>query len=316
MQRRYSINKLEANVSLVIITFFASIQYMFLRGVPNNISSFAFLFITSFIGFIILFLVFFSELFRIDYNHIIQCFVLSIESFLYNLFLLLGSKDIDSTTVASVISSYFVFIPILEFTLYKILPKRNTIVSIIFVLIGIPLIIGLNIEGFYNQKIVYLVLADIMIALNIVTISKFVSGSNPAILSMGQLFFTSIIALFSWFIESRINNTIMSLPNEPMFWGSVIFISFFIRGLYTVVQIYAQRYVSPVNVALIFSSEIVMTLLLSGSVYKYIFDEPYYEEITIRKFIGVILMLVGIVMSEIDIPSLFIKNYNERDKIH
>jgi drug/metabolite transporter (DMT)-like permease len=100
----------------------------------------------------------------------------------------------------------------------------------------------------------------------------------------------------------------ISLPKEPMFWGSVIFISFFIRGLYTVVQIYAQRYVTPVNAALIFSSEIIMTLLLSGFVYKYIFTEPYYEVITLQKIIGVTFMLIGILMSEIDIKKIFFKN--------
>jgi drug/metabolite transporter (DMT)-like permease len=146
----------------------------------------------------------------------------------------------------------------------------------------------------------FLLLADIMIALNIITIGRFASGSNPAILAMGQLFFTSLISLFCWLVESKINNTAIMLPREPMFWGSVIFISFFIRGLYTVVQIYAQRYVSPVNAALIFSSEIIMTLLLSGLVYRFIFEEPYYEEITLTKIIGVIFMLVGILMSEID----------------
>ena len=92
-----------------------------------------------------------------------------------------------------------------------------------------------------------------------------------------------------------------------MFWGSVIFISFFIRGLYTVVQIYAQRYVTPVNAALIFSSEIIMTLLLSGIVYKFIFKEQYTESITLSKIIGIIFMLIGILMSEINLIDLLFK---------
>lgn len=281
---------------------------MFLRGVPGYISTFSFLFITSFIGFILLFLIFFGELFRIDKKHFIQCFILSIESFLFNIFLLIGSKDIDSTTVSSVISSYFIFIPIIEYILYKTLPKPKIIISILFVLIGIPLIVGFKIESFSNRRIVFLLLADIMIALNIITIGSFAKGSNPAILSMGQLFFTSLISFICWLVECRINNSMISLPKEPMFWGSVIFISFFIRGLYTVVQIYAQRYVSPVNAALIFSSEIIMTLLLSSFVYKYIFTEPYYERITLQKIVGVSFMLIGILMSEIDFGSIIIKN--------
>ena len=40
-------NKLEANVSLVIITFFAAIQYIFLSAILDTVSHFAFLCITN-----------------------------------------------------------------------------------------------------------------------------------------------------------------------------------------------------------------------------------------------------------------------------
>ena len=59
-------NKLEANVSLVIITFFAAIQYIFLSAIPDTVSHFAFLCITNLIGFLITLAFFFGELFRLD----------------------------------------------------------------------------------------------------------------------------------------------------------------------------------------------------------------------------------------------------------
>ena len=270
-------------------------------------STFQFLFCTASIGFILLMIVFNSELFRIDSKHIFQCFVLAIETFAFNVFLILGSKDMDSTTVSSVVSAYFVFIPIVEYILFKSLPKLNIIMAIIFVLIGIPLIIGLKIENFQNRRMLFLLFADITIALNIITIGHFARGSNPAILGMGQMFFTAIISFICWMVECQIYNKSMIFPSEPIFWGSVIFIGFFIRGLYTVVQTYAQRYVSPVNAALIFSSEIIMTLLLSGFVYTFLFREEYGEKITGTKIVGVILMLIGIIISEIDFKSLFSK---------
>ena len=45
-------NKLEANISLLAITFFAAIQYVFLANIPADVSSFAFLAITNLIGFL------------------------------------------------------------------------------------------------------------------------------------------------------------------------------------------------------------------------------------------------------------------------
>ena len=63
-------NKLEANISLVIITFFAAIQYVFLSGVPDTVSHFSFLCITNLVGFVITLALFFSELFRVDKKQI------------------------------------------------------------------------------------------------------------------------------------------------------------------------------------------------------------------------------------------------------
>ena len=71
-------SKLEANISLVIITFFAAIQYVFLTGVPDTVSHFSFLCITNLIGFVITLALFFTELFRINKKQIVQSLVMSL----------------------------------------------------------------------------------------------------------------------------------------------------------------------------------------------------------------------------------------------
>ena len=217
----------------------------------------------------------------------------------------------DSTTISSVVSAYFIFIPVIEYMLFKTVPKLNIIIAIILVFIGIPLIVGLKAENFQNRRMLFLLLADLTIALNIITIGHFAKGSNPAILGMGQTFFIAIIAYICWIIECRLGKSSMRLPKEPIFWGSAIFIGCFIRAFYTVIQTYAQRYISPVNAALIFSSEIIMTLLFSGFVYRFLFNESYSEVITIPKAIGAMLMLAGILISEIDFTAYIPKKLKE-----
>ncbi len=54
-------NKTEASVSLIIITFFSASQYAFLAGVPDSVSQFSFLFITGLVGFLITFALFFMS---------------------------------------------------------------------------------------------------------------------------------------------------------------------------------------------------------------------------------------------------------------
>lgn len=289
-------NKLEANVSLFIITFFAAIQYPFLAGVPDSVSHFSFLCITNLIGFLLTLALFFSELFRLDKKQIKQSLYLSGLLFGFNVFLLLGSSGVSATVSACVLSGYFVFIPVLGLLLFKQKPERNTLIAIAVVLLGLFFMMNADGRSLLKVHILYLVIADVFFALYIMAAGKFTAGSNPSILAMGQMLFTCMISLLFWIGESFVTNQPMALPAEPAFWGSVIFVSFFIRGLYGIVQIYAQRYSSPLNTSLIFSTEILITMVMSPVLSLLFGTDP--EVITGYKVIGGILMVTGILAAD------------------
>ena len=130
-------NRLSANISLYIITFFAAVQYAFLANVPDSVSNYAFLAVTNLIGFLITFAVFFQELKRLDKKQVIQSFVLSLELFAFNMFLLLGSRGMSATVVACVLSSYFAFIVILSFLIFHKVPDKNKVIAVFIVLAGV-----------------------------------------------------------------------------------------------------------------------------------------------------------------------------------
>ena len=291
-------NKLEANVSLFIITFFAAIQYAFLSGVPESVSHFAFLCITNLIGFLIVLAMFFNELFRLDSKLVKQSALLSAELFGFNIFILLGARGLDATVTACVLSSYFVFVPFFAYLCFKQKPDKNSIVGIAIVLIGLFFMMNCNVHGLLKINILYLIIADIFFAIYILTAGHFTAGSNPSILALGQLYFSFIFALACWTVEMLCKNQTLTFPKSPAFWGSVIFISFFIRSLYSVVQISAQRYVSALNTSLIFSTEIIMTMAATPVLTK-LFDMPAAEgNITVFRIIGAIVMVIGILASD------------------
>ena len=279
-------SKLEANISLFIITFFAAIQYAFLSGVPDTVSYFAFLCITNLIGFLIVLAMFFNELFRLDMNLVKQSALLSAELFGFNLFILIGASGLDTTITACVLSAYFVFVPPLAYLVFKQKPDRNSLVGIAIVLIGIFFMMNCNVRGLLKANIY------------ILTAGHFTAGSNPSILALGQLYFNFIFALVCWTAEMVLKKQTMSFPQSPAFWGSVIFISFFIRSLYSVVQIYAQRYVTALNTSLIFSTEIIMTMAATPVMNK-LFELPTAEgNVTAYRIIGAVIMVVGILASD------------------
>lgn len=288
-----------------MITFFSSLQYVFLAGVPSYIPNSSFVCITSLIGFLLLLFIFFNELFRVDKKHILQSALLATELFLFNYFLLLGSTGFDAVTISCVISAYFIFIPIIEFIIFRHVPKLSKVMSILLVLTGILFIMNWQVGSLLNKKVIYLLIADISMAAYVITTGYFSNRSNPAILSMGQLMFIAIVSFISWNVEVRMRGTKLSIPIEPSFWGSVIFISFFIRGVYTVVQTYAQRFVSALNTSLIFSTEIIITMLTSTAISNFFGLQVSESNLSLNSGIGAALMLLGIFISDPSILELF-----------
>ena len=288
-------NKREANVSLFIITFFAAIQYAFLEGVPDSVSHFAFLCVTNLIGFLLTLAVFFSELFRVDRKQIRQSLLLSLELFGFNVFLLLGSS-VGATVSACVLSAYFVFLPLLSLLLFKFKSDKMTLCAVGVVLAGLALMMLEDPAGLKDIHFLYLLIADVFFALYILTVGRFTAGSNPSILAMGQMLFNCLIALLFWVGQSAIQKTPLSLPTDSAFWGSAILIGFFIRGLYGIVQMFAQRYVSPLNTSLIFSTEIIITMLMSPVLALLFGTQP--ERITPLRLAGAGVMVLGILLAD------------------
>ena len=289
-------NRLSANISLYIITFFSAIQYVFLANVPDTVSTFAFLSITNLIGFLIMLCAFFGELRRLDKKQVHQSAALSLELLGFNVFLLLGSRGTEASVVACVLSSYFAFIILISFLVFHQRPEKCKVAGVTVMLAGVYMMMDANLSELLQIRILYLIIADVFFALYLLSAEKYATSSNPALLAMGQAFFNFLITTVIWAVQSMIQHTPISLPDEPAFWGSVFFISFFIRGLYGIVQIYAQRYVSPLNVSLIFSTEIVMTLALSPVLSAVLGTKQ--EAFTVLKVAGAFVMIFGLLVTE------------------
>ncbi len=288
-------NKLETNISILAITFFSAMQYVFLANIPPSVSTFCFICITNVVGFLATIIFFARELYRIDRKQIRQSIVLAVELVAYNIFLILGSDGMDATAASCVITIFFIFIPPIMLVM-KQRVARETLFASILVLVGIFLVMDADFNKFFNIKIIYLVLADIMFAIYIVSVGAFALRSNPAILAMGQMLFAAMLSFVIWMIEAVVIGTPISLPMDFSFWASIFFISIFIRALYGVVQVNAQRYISPINVSILFSTEIVMTLFISPFV-------AYFMEITSMhitgfKIAGCCIIIMGVLVSD------------------
>ena len=297
-------SRLEANISLLIITFLGSVQYVFLAAVPESVSHFAFLCITNLVGFVISLAFFFNELFRLDSKQIVQSMILAAELVVFNVFMLLGASGISTTITAAVLSSYFVFVVAFSALFLKQRPNIYTVAGVLIVLSGLFLMTEADSGGFVNKNVLYLLVADAAFAVYVITIGAYASSSNPSILAMGQMLFCFLFSLVLWTGEAIFFGVEFSLPVDREFWAAVLYVSFSIRGLYTIVQIYAQRYVSPLNTSLIFSTEIIMTMAVSPLMARLFGTPP--EHINALRIAGSVLIVFGLLVTE---PGFFVNTW-------
>ncbi len=249
-------------IGLVVITFLASIQYVFLSNVPDTVSSFAFVCITNVIGLVVLFLIQTRKIMAAKKSTVLKGAFFALLLTGFNVFVLLGSRNMDSVVTSSVVSMYFIFITPLLLLLKKKVNFFSSVATALAI-VALLLIFGNNAENlFASANVVYLVIADLFFAGYVVSVSILGEMEDNTALTFSQMCFAALFSLIGWLAETVMGNATVSLPTDTRFWISAIFIGVFIRAVYGLVQISCQKHVPAITASLIFSTEIIMTMVM------------------------------------------------------
>ena len=295
---------------LFLITVWSAVQYLFYSNVPEDISTFAFLFVTNLCGCAVLALTQWKNLKRIRRRTVKKALALSVIQLLMNFFVILGSRNMDPVIISSVMGLYFIFVTPLLLLLRKKVSFRSGVASLV-AMIALLLVFNANIdEIFASPNVIFLVLADIFFAVYIVAISEMTGEEDPQALAVMQMICCAVLSLIAWTAESRLfGRGAMTLSRDPAFWVSVLFIGIFIRALYSVIQFAAQKNVPPVTASLIFASEIVITLLLNPLLCR-LFGTAY-EPATVFQIVGCVLFVTAVLICDDEFMKRF--HYNDMD---
>ena len=283
-----------ATIGLIFITFLAAIQYVFLRNVPDTVSTFAFVCVTNLIGLLILGLTRPKKLFTIPRKTLVKGILFAVELTGFNFFLLLGSQHMDAVVVSSVVSLYFVFITPMLLLLRKKVNFFSGIATVIAI-IALLLMFGADTDALFSSvDVVYLILADLFFAAYVVSVSILGGDEDSSQLTLSQMIFASIFALIGWVLETLIKGYSFELPMQLDFWVSALFIGIFIRAIYGIIQITSQKHVSALKASLIFSAEIIITLLTNPIMCKLLHME--YVPVTSFQVFGGLLLIIATLM--------------------
>jgi drug/metabolite transporter (DMT)-like permease len=286
-------NRLESNIVLLSVSFLWGIQYIFMKDVKNEISTFAFLTLTCGIGFFILVVPFWYKLNSLTIKICFQSLILALLLVGFNILLFESLQLLEASFVSFVVNAaYLIFIMLFTFILKGSITKSNCF-GVLIVIGGLALITG-RIESFESWfGFAEVVVAAALFALHVLLVDKIAKNVDPLLLSIGQMFFCTIFCFLGWFILRP--ETFYQINMSGHFWSNVLLIAIFIRGYTTIAQIYAQRFVLPIDASLIFSLEIVFTLVTSTFLPSLIGNVS--EELSFHKIIGCLVILLGLIVS-------------------
>lgn len=311
------LNKFEANLALLSVTLCWGIQYLFYQSIPESVSVFGFMTLTNGLGLLILCLVFFNELKNIQLSSFFKGFLLSFLSLITNVLLALGSKELSASTTAFAATLYVVVIPVMLFIFYKERIQFGNLLAMICVVLGLAIATGLSLSGLLQKGILQILIADIAFAGNILLLDYYAKTSAPSHLAVTQMLFGTILSFIIWiFIQPTL---LIGIENHAAFWSSVFVIALFVRAYSTVMQIYAQRYAAPFSASLIFSTEIVFTIIFSIFLPLILGRQAVYP--SVYEIIGCIILVAGVIISNLNIPKfdviikIFINKFKEKNSI-
>lgn len=285
-----------SSIWLFIITVWAALQFIFLQNIPDTVSTFSFVFITNIIGVVFLSAARTKKIKLINKKLILKGFLLSAELIGFNFFMIIGSKGMDSVSASSVASMYFVFVTPLLLIMRKRVSFRSAIGSVMAV-IALLLLFNADSELLLSSPNTgYLIIADIFFAAYVVTLSVIGKNEDSSALTISQMIFSCIMSLIGWCIEVGVGVGKFEYPADIKFWISVIFFGIFIRALYGLIQTHCQKFVKPVNASLIYSSEILITLIANPFIAPLM--NTAYTPVSNYQIAGGVLFVIALLITD------------------
>jgi drug/metabolite transporter (DMT)-like permease len=254
------VTKLENNILLFSITLCWASAYIFVKRLPTDFSSFAYLTLTTGIAALILVVIFFKQLKQIKKSTILSSFFLSL---LLTATLLLereGVKTLPASNASFIASLTIIVVPLLMLLL-KTKPTLDNGIGSVVILLGLCLTSGFSISAFFDRGTAFMLLVCLCSAIYTIAADRFTKKESPLLISVAQMVFTAFSGFVLWIIEEP--TTFASVRYTTELLSSVFILAFFTKAYAYVVLMFAQKYTDSISVTVIASTEPVVTLLLA-----------------------------------------------------
>lgn len=196
-----------------------------------------------------------------------------------------GVKLTTASAAAFLGTTTVVLVPIIEGLWRKKWPSKLTILSIGLAFLG--LILFTIKEGFsLDVGALYCLWGTLGYASYIIILGNIAKGKDGILISMIQFGAIAVLSTLSSLVFETLR-----LPQTKEQWGAVLVLAVVCSAFCFLMQMIAQRYISPSKIGLIYSMEPVFAAVLA-----YVF---LHEVLGTQEYIGAIFIMIAIVLKNI-----------------
>ncbi len=284
--------QLKADIALLLITVGWGASFLITKSSLSELSTFNFLAIRFSVAFILSLIIFFKQIINIDKKTFKHGIVLGIVVYATYALQTIGLNYTTASKSAFITGFNVILVPIFSTILTKKVPDKKVFFSVFIAFIGLGLLtLNKNVSGI-NIGDIYTFICAIMCAIHILLIGKYTKECESISLAVIQI---GVCAVLSLTTSLAFENPIV--PTSYSIWINILILSVVCTLGAFIVQSVAQKFTSPTHTALIFTAEPVF-----AAIFGYII---LGEMLSIQGLIGAILILIGMIITEIDFKVVF-----------
>lgn len=290
----------ESSIIIFSVMLCWASAYVFIKGLPGNLSSFGYLALMNGMASLIMVLCFFSRLKKLNRYNVLRGGVLGLLMLLVLLFEKAGIERLAPSAASVLASLGIVVVPFFVLVFFRRFPTRQQMAAIILILAGILVTNGVSPDDFPLVGSVFMLCECIAMSLYTVVANKFCQNSDPVLLAVTQLVLMAAVAFVAWFLENP--RMFLDLEFTRSFLSSLFMLAIFSKAFAYIMLMYGQKYADPINVVVIFALEPVVTLFMSICIPKAMGGVE--ESFTLQALLGAILVVLGAIVSGLNFGAI------------
>lgn len=255
-------NRLQANICLLCVTLCWSAEIILFACIPAGVPAFATTCATTFAG---------SALLAVSFRRRVaaalrsggwkfpaSALLLAALSTSYNTLFLVGVKSFDVASGAFTFCMTVVVLPVVLLSLRRRVAPA-TWISVVLVLAGICLALGPALRRTHLPGLAIMAVGCLLRAVQIVLLADLVKKHDPIAVAVLVQGFSSVLALGGWAIQDP--RLFAGLPASRALVAAWALYAYFVVAFAQCLNVFAMRRVTAANATVVYSVEIVFSLL-------------------------------------------------------